>query len=269
MRRYSRLCGRASARHVYRVAVFLTAVLLAMCRAAPSPSRNSSPPRLPLARLPPPSLYTFRGGFDTTEETFEIVKDEVLHSHWRRLIRRSVVMPGSTKAINFEIVAQTGTDQAVLVFVWKTDAARTVLIREYMPAVNRRMVGLAAGMVEDKHNEDNGADDDIRLTAAKHELEEECLLTGGTWTCLATDVTMDKYSTTRLSVYLVLDPEPIHVDDAKPRDAEEDIHVVPDVSVEQLREWIAAGELTVVGSWASLLALEKLRELGEIPPLQP
>jgi hypothetical protein len=210
-------------------------------------------------------------------DEYEIVSDEVLHDHWRRLIRRSVRLPGnkSNVVVDFEIVAQKGTDQAVLIFCWNTATKRATLIREYMPSTHCRMMGLAAGMVEDdKHGNDGGAGsdettgdyvDDMRLTAAKHELEEECRLVGGTWMRLTEDgVVMDKYSTTRLSVYLVLDPEPVHEDDAKPRDAEEDIQVVPGVSIDEIRGMIVAGRMTVVGGWASLLALQKLRELGEI-----
>lgn len=78
------------------------------------------------------------------------------------------------------------------------------------------------------------------------------------------EVVMDKYSTTRLTVYLVLDPEPVHANDAKPRDLEEDIQVIPGVSIDEIRDMIVTGQMTVVGGWASLLALEKLRELGEI-----
>jgi hypothetical protein len=211
-----------------------------------------------------------------SDDSYEIVSDEVLHDHWRRLIRRSVRLPGISKVVDFEIVAQKGTDQAVLVFCWNTATKRATLIREYMPSTHCRMMGLAAGMVEDdKHGNggDSGRSDettgdyenDMRLSAAKHELEEECRLVGGTWMRLTKDgVVMDKYSTTRLSVYLVLDPEPVHEDDAKPRDLEEDIQVVPGVSVDEIRDIIVTGRMTVVGGWASLLALHKLRELGEI-----
>jgi hypothetical protein len=234
--------------------------------------------------LSPTSTTPTTAGIETSKESnesdeYEIVSDEVLHDHWRRLIRRSVRLPGSKSnvVVDFEIVAQKGTDQAVLVFCWNTATKRATLIREYMPSTHCRMMGLAAGMVEnDKHGNGGGAgagsdettgdyENDMRLTAAKHELEEECRLVGGTWMRLTEDgVVMDKYSTTRLSVYLVLDPEPVHEDDAKPRDAEEDIQVVPGVSIDEIRGMIVAGRMTVVGGWASLLALQKLRELGEI-----
>ena len=210
-----------------------------------------------------------------SDDSYEIVSDEVLHDHWRRLIRRSVRLPGISKVVDFEIVAQKGTDQAVLVFCWNTGTKRATLIREYMPSTHCRMMGLAAGMVDDDKHGNGGGDGsdqttgdyekDMRLTAAKHELEEECRLVGGAWMCLTKDgVVMDKYSTTRLSVYLVLDPEPVHEDDAKPRDLEEDIQVIPGVSVDEIRDMIVTGRMTVVGGWASLMAIHKLCELGEI-----
>jgi hypothetical protein len=225
---------------------------------------------------------------ESSNDAYEIVSEEVLHDHWRRLIRRSVRLPtgtssSSSRVVDFEIVAQKGTDQAVLVFCWNTVTKRATLIREYMPSTHCRMMGLAAGMVEDdKHGNGGDSDkatgdaesvhdsvgdyeDDMRLTAAKDELEEECRLVGGRWMRLTErGVVMDKYSTTRLSVYLVLDPESVHEDDAKPRDLEEDIQVVPGVSAGEIRDMIVTGRMTVVGGWASLLALQKLRELGEI-----
>lgn len=219
---------------------------------------------------PAAAIQTNKESNDDSDE-YEIVKDEVLHDHWRRLIRRSVRLPGNKSVtVDYEIVAQKGTDQAVLVFCWNTATKRATLIREYMPSTHCRMMGLAAGMVEDDKHGNGGSDestyeDDMRLTAAKHELEEECRLVGGTWMPLTEHgVVMDKYSTTRLSVYLVLDPESVHADDAKPRDIEEDIQVVPGVSVDEIRDMIVTGRMTVVGGWASLLALQKLRVLGEI-----
>jgi hypothetical protein len=241
------------------------------------PSANPSGEVVSTASTTPTATAIETSKTSDDSDEYEIVSDEVLHDHWRRLIRRSVRLPGnkSNVVVDFEIVAQKGTDQAVLVFCWNTATKRATLIREYMPSTHCRMMGLAAGMVEDdKHG--NGGDgisdetigdyeDDMRLTAAKHELEEECRLVGGKWMRLTEHgVVMDKYSTTRLSVYLVLDPEPVHEDDAKPRDVEEDIQVVPGVSIDDIRGMIVTGRMTVVGGWASLLALQKLRELGEI-----
>jgi hypothetical protein len=230
-----------------------------------------------------------RGGTDENNynnDGFHLISDTVLYEKWRKLIRRQVRLP-SGLLVDFEIVAQssgqhrsdegnnnhgaTTTDQAVVVFVWNTATQTATLIREYMPSVHRKMFGVAAGMVEsDKHLEE---DDDntnhkekvsMQLTAAKFELEEECRLTGGQWIQL-TDrpVVMDKYSTTALTAYLVLDPVPVPSGHGKPRDAtEEGMEVIQGVSVGEIRKLITmSSEMTIVGSWASLLALDKLREL--------
>lgn len=203
---------------------------------------------------------------------FALLSDTVLHDHWRRLINRRVRLPSGLVA-DFEIVAQRGTDEAVLVFCWNTHRKTATLVREYMPATHSKRLGLAAGMVEaHKHGDNNGGNNDddndsMQLTAAQHELEEECRLTGGRWFRLTGDtpVTMDKYSTTRLSVFLVLDPVPVTDGNHKPRDElEEGMEVVENVTVEELRRMMRHAELTVVGSWATLLALKKLREMGEI-----
>jgi len=207
---------------------------------------------------------------NNTVDGFTLQSETILHDKWRRLISRQVRLPSGLVA-DFEVVSMAGdsTDQAVLVFCWNTRSRTITLIREYMPAPHCKLHGLAAGMVEaHKHdnNDDNDDDDDMQLTAAKHELEEECRLTGGRWMRLTQHpVTLDKYSTTRMLVYLVLDAVPVAADNRKERDeTEEGMEVVEDVTVDELRQKIQAAQLTVVGSWASLLALDKLREMGEI-----
>lgn len=196
-------------------------------------------------------------------------------------------------------------DEAVLVFVWHRSTQTTTLIREYMPSVHRKLFGLAAGMVEvDKHHQFSitGSNDSTRLrhfrrmeenlpcahktnnnhtsydhgndvlsfAAAQWELAEECRLTGGEWIlCTPAAVTMDKYSTTALTVYLVLDPVPLTPaqEEWRPRDAaEEGVEIVPNVTVTELIQRIRNAELTTVGAWAALLALQELRDMGEIIP---
>jgi len=209
-------------------------------------------------------------GASTVADDFTLLSDTVLHDHWRRLINRRVRLPSGLVA-DFEIVGQRGTDEAVLVFCWNTHRKTATLVSEYMPATHNRQLGLAAGMVEaHKHGSNEDANDDndsMQLTAAQHELEEECRLTGGQWIRLTGDrpVTMDKYSTTRLSVFLVLDPVPVTDGNHKQRDElEEGMEVVENVSVDDLRRMMKDAQLTVVGSWASLLALDRLREIGEV-----
>jgi len=235
-----------------------------------------------------PSFLTYRGGGGSSESDennskitrkggsnddggFKIVEETILHDNWRKLTRRRVRLPSSQLVADFEVVGSKGTDEAVVVFVWNSSNKTATMIREYMPSVHSMELGLAAGMVEEhKHNTNIGcADDefgnDPRLTAAKHELEEECRLTGGEWIRLTDRTTMDKYSTTALTVYLVLDPLPVAPEHAKPRDeTEEGMEVVAGVTVSEIRNMIEAGELTVVGAWACLCALQKLRDLKEI-----
>lgn len=120
--------------------------------------------------------------------------------------------------------------------------------------------GVAAGMVDDKHS-DEGTDDPI-LTAAKFELEEECHLVGGTWLQLTDDTQMDKYSSVIVRVFLVLDPLPAI--NPRPLDDEEDITVMPNVTIPEIHDLIAKGEMNAVGGWACMVAIQRLRELGEI-----
>merc|ERR1711935_454578 len=96
-------------------------------------------------------------------------------------------------------------------------------------------------------------------------LEEECHLTGGTWHRLVTEavaVPMDKYVKTEIVPYLVIDP--IAVDDPRPLDLEEDIEILEGVSVSRILEMIYEGKMNLTGGWGCLLAIQKLRDLGEI-----
>lgn len=190
-----------------------------------------------------------------------LVEDVILHDGWRRLVRRTVRLP-SALVVDYEIVAQRGSDRAVLVFVWNTRTQTATLVREYMPALHQRVLGLAAGMVEEKHQDGNGPRDAQR-TAAEQELEEECRRKGGTWYRLTEeDSTMDKYCSTKLGVYLVIDPIPVSQEEALPRDAtEEGMEVVTGITIPELLDLIYNGKLTVVGGWASLLAITKLRAM--------
>lgn len=73
---------------------------------------------------------------------------------------------------------------------------------------------------------------------------------------------MDKYVVTEVVPYLVIDPE--KVVNPRPLDEEEDIEILEGVSVDTILEMIRGGEMNLVGSWGCLLAIEKLRRIGEI-----
>lgn len=192
--------------------------------------------------------YLPRGG---DSPTHEIIHEEVLHDSWRKLILRRVKIHDVT--VEYEIVGQKGTDEAVLIFVWNTTDSTATIIREYMPSLHRRQFGLAAGMVEHESTE----------AAARAELAEEAGLEGGSWTLLTpVPVVMDKYATTRLSVFLCLNPVTIPLARRPPRDAEEaDLEVICGVSRLRLEELILDGRFTVVGAWATHLALSKLDDI--------
>lgn len=73
---------------------------------------------------------------------------------------------------------------------------------------------------------------------------------------------MDKYVITEITPYLVLNPQ--HVVTPRPLDDEEDIEIIRGVSAEEIVQMIQEGDMTLVGGWGALLAMEKLRELGEL-----
>mmetsp|Transcript_27356 Transcript_27356/g.62802 ORF Transcript_27356/g.62802 Transcript_27356/m.62802 type:complete len:180 (-) Transcript_27356:51-590(-) len=163
-----------------------------------------------------------------------------------------------------KVVDQKGKG-AVVVFAWDTRTKTATLIKEYNPGCMRIITGVAAGIIEsgDKHD---GGDP---MVAGRFELEEECHLRNGRWYSLLEDDTTvphDKYSVTEFSAYLVLDADTIDSasEDVRALDDEEDIEIIHGVSVPKILEMIRKGEMNLVGGWTCLLALEKLRELGEI-----
>jgi ADP-ribose pyrophosphatase YjhB (NUDIX family) len=187
---------------------------------------------------------------------FEIIDEKIVYSGWRTILQRKVRMRNG-KVVDFDLVGVKTGEGAVLVFAWDTHSKTATVIREYMPASNRILWGLAAGLIEEKHGHDTEL-------AARHELEEECHLKGGKWIPLLTQpAAMDKYATTVIQCYLVIDPEP--ETNPKPLDDEEDIEIISGVTIPEILSYIKDGEMNLVGGYGSLLAIEKLRELGEYP----
>ena len=75
-------------------------------------------------------------------------------------------------------------------------------------------------------------------------------------------VPMDKYVVTEITPYLVIDAE--HVHNPRPLDDEEDIEIIRCVTANEIIQMIREGDFNLVGGWGALLALQKLRDLGEI-----
>jgi hypothetical protein len=212
---------------------------------------------------------------------YELVGDTTAFRGWRNVLERSVRYP-SGRVVHFHLTEQSGSsNRAVLVLAWDRSTKTCTLIREYMPSRHQLVTGLAAGMVEEDHHHhvdsnatstgDGLLDPLVAVEAsARRELAEECRLEGGTWHALTPPdgVVLDKYCTTKLHAYLVINATPMNhetSDQVHHRDdAEEGMQVLSGVPLEQLQEWIDEGELTVVGAWGAMLAIERLRSLQEI-----
>ena len=67
-----------------------------------------------------------------------------------------------------------------------------------------------------------------RILTPPRRVERGCRLCGGKWIRLCTPTVVDKYTTTRMSAFLVLDPIQIPEQKAKPRDFTEEgrLHIV-------------------------------------------
>ena len=246
---------------------------------------------------------------DDDDMPFEIVNETIVYSRWRQVVQRQVRLKATAAAatrkkqqqgiaanddhanaedriINFDIIRQKDDMHAVIIFAFNTTSKTATIIKEYMPASNKIMHGLAAGILESDSKHSGDGDGDSRppsLIAAQCELEEECHLIHGTWipltkpTSASSSTTkgsssdtnnddsiggtyMDKYCSQKLYPYLVLDP--IQTDDPRPLDDDEYIEIMSNVSIERILKLIETNQFTITGSWACLLAINKLKELG-------
>ena len=241
------------------VGLVLTSLLLLSLQPLTFSSSDSVAPQLAFVRKTQ-SLHSGKHNTSSTVSTtphgYNIVDEKVVYSKWRILLQRLIQLPNG-KVADFDIVSQKGAGAAI-VFVWDSNTKTATLVREYNPGPHEILYGLAAGLIEqDKHN-----DSDPRV-AAEYELNEECHLEGGTWHLL-TDrpIAMDKYVDFRVHAYLVIDPTPVEY--PRPLDDEEIIEIIRGVTLDEIKRMLRGGEMNMVASWASLLALERLRDLGEI-----
>ena len=205
----------------------------------------------------------------TPDPHVELLGETVLwKGAWRSMLQRAVTLPGAAKEeVKFDVVASNHGDESVLVLAWDTRTRTATLIREYHPGPNEWQYGVVAGGFEGKH--------DSPLDAGRSELEEEARLVGGSWTSLlipreeeeaagggVTTVSHDKYTTNRFHAFLAVDCE--RVEEGKARDDEESIRVVHGVTAAELRHLVRTARLNVPSSYAILLALDALREMGLI-----
>jgi len=183
-----------------------------------------------------------------------VMKEETVFEGYRNIVRKYVKLPTGHNA-TFDIVTQR--HESIVVFVWDSKSATTTLVREYQPGPHKYLYGTVAGMFESHKHESP-------LQCAEHELEEEAHLQTNNWYPLLeqtnTYIPFDKYSTNRFYAYLALDCLP--VTNPKPLDDEEEITIHPNVTYPEMMEVMKKGEMNVVSTFAILLGLQKLDELG-------
>jgi hypothetical protein len=184
------------------------------------------------------------------------LSEKTVFQGYRNIIRREYQLP-SGKQASFDILTQKHL--SVVVFTWNTTDSTTTLIREYHPGAEKFMYGAVAGMYESsKHLSP--------LHASVLELEEEAQLRAEShnWIPLLdtqdTSMSFDKYSTNRFFPFLALDCT--FVANARPMDDEELITVERAVPYSRMMQLLTSGEMNVVSSYAILLGVKKLREMG-------
>lgn len=181
---------------------------------------------------------------------FQKVKDDVVFSGWRKIIRRKIQFPNSIIK-DFDILS---TATSIVVFTWDTTTKTTTLIQEYHPGIEKALYGTVAGMYEEEKHDDP-------LQCAMYELEEEAHLESNNWIPLLNEtVSLDKYSDNKFYAYLAIDCKEV----INPRDidAEEYIIIKKNINYKKLMQLITSGKMNILSSYASLMAINKLKELG-------
>lgn len=197
------------------------------------------------------------------EAKYKVLSDDVVYDRYARVYSRKVQFPNG-KQFAFDVWGR----------VWKNDSFGVVtvvpfdratqtftLIREYNIAHARFSYVFPTGQMERAKHSSNEV-------AAAAELEEEAQLRCNHWlNLLGADggrgAPQDKYQREAVFYYLCTDAE--HVDNAAQLDDEEEIEVVHGVTPEQLHGLVAAGAMQSNQIAASLLALDKLRNLHLLP----
>ena len=188
------------------------------------------------------------------ENQVQKISEDVVFKGYRDILRREYKLPNG-KSATYDILTQRHL--SVVVFTWNTTSATTTLIREFHPGSESFMYGTVAGMYESSKHK-------TPLEASMLELEEEAQLTTDKWIPLLdtmdTSMSFDKYSTNRFYPYLALDCS--RVAQPRPMDEDELISVERDVPYQRMMSLLTAGRMNVVSSYAILLGVQKLRNMG-------
>lgn len=182
------------------------------------------------------------------------LEESIVFRGYRNIVRRQVILPNGRNA-TYDLLTQKHA--SVVVFTWDSQTRTTTLVNEYHPGPNKFISGTVAGMYEiDKHSSP--------LEAAMFELEEEAKLISDKWYPLldTTDTSMpfDKYSTNRFYPFLAVDCK--HIANGKDLDDQEFIIIERNITYPKLMSLLHSGQINVVSTYAILLGLRKLHDLG-------
>eukprot|EP00166_Cyanidium_caldarium_P005355 ctg_64.g22 len=216
----------------------------------------------------------------TATDGVHVIDERVAYHNFATVYQRTVRYPDD-RQVTFDILGQPAVGCAsVLVFPFCTRTQRCHAIREYCPGLNSYLYGFPAGMTEAKHRS--------FLDAARAELSEEAHLISERWIELTaacrtwnadawraekdrsasgdgassssmavSGLPADKYSKNVCKMFMALDPQA----DPSPGalDAEESIQRIGPVSLEQLRQWMREGLLTMPHMLLAMYSLDYLR----------
>lgn len=234
--------------HLYRKSVFTSAVVfsrpLCMSKVDDDSIKSMSTPAT--------SVKFQNAGIENVDSM--LIKEEIVFQGYRNVVRKFVKLPTGNNA-TYDCLSQR--HESIVVFVWDSKTATTTLVREYHPGPHKYLFGTVAGMYEYHKHESP-------LQSAQHELEEEAHLQTDKWYNLLettnTYIPFDKYSNNRFYAYLALDCQPVQ--HPKPLDQEEEITILPNISYSHMMDIMQQGDMNVVSTFAILLGLRKLDELG-------
>ncbi|CAO3683760.1 unnamed protein product [Umbelopsis ramanniana] len=185
-----------------------------------------------------------------------ILKDEIVYKRYITVWQRTTRFEDG-REIQWDVVGHDSPlPTFVTVFTFDTNTKTTCILKEYVQGSNEVKYTCTAGSFDRRKHQS-------LEEAAQHELSEEAQLTGGHWISLCPSsqpegISELKWGKNRFVPYICINPTP----DAnpKPRDAEEYMEVVRDVSIDDFTQMVMRGEVMLPSVQTGWMAIEWLKE---------
>ncbi|KAJ9076018.1 hypothetical protein DSO57_1030156 [Entomophthora muscae] len=188
------------------------------------------------------------------ENKFEIISQRVVYQRFLKVTDRLVRFPDQ-RVFSWDVVGHQYPFVCVMAYFTKDKTLS--IIKEFLQGVNQEGFSFVCGGFDPTKHRDY-------LDAARSELSEELGFSDGTWYSLldskSRGITEVKWCSNVFFPFLVIDPKFSNSPD--PKDPEEYITPIDNVSLNQIDELIFQGKLSLPSVQTYLMARKKLIDLS-------